>query len=68
MDVVMTPPDGSVISNEEGLDENNLLECEETLPDAIGEIGVHHSITEPDTLSPHAGAKMRKVKILKWHN
>ena len=46
IDVVIAPPETSVVSDEEGLDENDLAENELSLPDAAGMIEVHQTISE----------------------
>ena len=38
LDVVITPPDATVVSDEEGMDKDDLTESEAMLPDPAGEI------------------------------
>ena len=57
--------DALAISNEEGYDENDVLESKEVFLDVAGKIKVHHSTTKPNTLIPYdiAQKKYKKYKI-----
>ena len=57
IDVVIAPPETSVVSDEEGLDENDLAENELSLPDAAGMIEVHQTISEKIVDRPQSSSQ-----------
>ena len=52
IDMVVAPPDISVVGDEEGIDENDLFEGEGLLPDAAGLIKVHQTADGNDADPP----------------
>ena len=57
IDLVVAPPEISVVSDKEGLDDNNLTENEMLLPDAAGLIEVHQTTGDPPQSSSQQACK-----------
>ena len=65
IDLVIAPPEISVVSDEEGLDDNDLTENEMLLPDAAGLIEVHQTTGKKTGDSPQSSSQQafRKSKF-----
>ena len=65
IDLVIAPPEISVVSDEEGLDDNDLTENEMLLPDAAGLIEVHQTTGKKtgDSLQGSSQQAFRKSKF-----
>lgn len=65
VDIVISPPDPAVVSDEEGMDEDDLIEDESMLPDAAGVIEVHHNAVESVDVPPQHTVARKKGKSSK---
>ena len=66
LDVVIAPPDVTVVSDEKGMDEDDLTESEAMLPDATGEIKIHFNPVESDDMPTTSVPKLKRCTKLKW--
>ena len=61
----MAPPDVTVVSDEEGIDEDNIIESEAILPDAAGEIETHFNSVQSDDMPTTSVPKRKRSTIEK---
>ena len=66
LDVVIAPPDVSVVSNKVGMDEDYLTESEAMLPNAAGEIEIHFNSVQSDDTPTTSVRKIKRCTKVKW--
>ena len=66
LDVDIAPPDVTVVSNIEGMDEDDLTESEAMLPDAAGEIEIHFNPVQSDDIPTTLVPKVKRCTKVKW--
>ena len=66
LDVVTAPPDVTVVSDQEGMDEDDLTESEAMLPDAAGEIEIHFNPIQSDNMPTTSVPKIKRSMKVKW--
>ena len=66
LDAVIAPPDVTVVSDEEGMDEDNLTESEAMLPDATGEIEIYFNPVKSDDIPTTSVPKIKSCPKVKW--
>ena len=66
LDVVTAPPDVTVVSDQECMDEDDLTESEAMLPDAAGEIEIHFSPIQSDDMPTTSVPKIKRCMKVKW--
>ena len=60
LDVVIAPPDVTVVSDEEGMDEDDLTESEVMVPDATGKIEIHFNPVQSDDMPTTSVPKIKR--------
>ena len=66
LDVVIAPPDVTVVSDEESMDEDNLTGSEAMLPDAAAEIKIHFNPVQSDDMPTTSVPKIKRCMKVKW--
>ena len=66
LDVVIAPLDVTVVSDEEGMDEDDLTESKSMLPDAAGEIEIHFNPVQSDDVPTNSVPKIKRCTKVKW--
>ena len=64
--MVIAPPDVTVVNDEKGMDEDNLIESEAMLPDAAGEIEIHLKPVQSDDVATTSVPKIKRSTKVKW--
>ena len=66
MDVVIAPPGVTIVSDEEGMDEDDFTKSEAMLPDAAGEIEIHFNLVQSDDMPTTSVPKIKRSTKVKW--
>ena len=66
LDVVIAPLDVPVVSDEEGMDKNDLTESEAMLPNAAGEIKIYFNPVQSDDMPTTSVSKIQRTTKVKW--
>ena len=66
LDVVRAPPVITVVSDEEGMDKDNLEENKTMLPDAVGEIKIFFNLVQSDYMPTTSVPKIKRSTKVKW--
>ena len=66
LDVIIAPPDITVVSDKEGMHEDDLTESEAMLPDAAGEIEIHFNSVQSDDMPTTSVPKIKSCTKVKW--
>ena len=64
--MIIAPPGVTVVSDEEGMDEDNLTKSEAMLPDAAGEIEIHFNPVQSDDMPMTSVPKITHSTKVKW--
>ena len=63
--MVRAPPVVTVVSDEEGMDKDDLEESKAMLPDAVGEIEIYFNLVQSDYMPTTSVPKIKRTKV-KW--
>ena len=64
--MVIAPPDVTVVSDEEGMDKDDLTGSEAMLPDAAGEIEIDFNPVQSDDMPTTSVLKIKRFTKAKW--
>ena len=66
LDVVIAPPDITVVSDEESMDEDDLTGSKAMLADAAGELEIHFNPVHSDDMPTTSVPKIKRCMNVKW--
>ena len=65
LDVVIAPPDVTVVNDEEDIDEDDMTKSKAILPDAAGKIEIHFNSVQSDDMPTTSVPKIKRSTIEK---
>ena len=64
--MVIAPPGVTAVSDEEGMDEDDLTKSEAMVPDAAEEVEIHFNPVQSDDMPTNSVSKIKRSTKVKW--